>query len=564
MKIQYTQRVVDTPTYVVIIGNETIFVDVGDVVIDAVVLDDNNNSIVGGNLVFFVNNELMPAVLEKTVYKANYTVVPSNQTINAVYDDIGLLNITNKYGIIMGRVMPNITAEDVEFNISGEFKVELSYNNTPISGADLVVKIDGKEYSVKTDSNGTATLNLELGAGKHIADIIFNGTELYSATAGQANITVYKFVSEISVNVEDIYLHEDAIINITLPDDATGDIIVTVGGKDYNAKASNGNVLIAIPNLGEGEYSAIVDYYGDERYLNAFARTTFKVKSDKQEEKDNKTSKTTMVFNFSVPDGISGNVTVLVDGKEVAVVYVTDGKGSVVLTDLGDGNHTFDVKYDMDVPENNGTVPTNNTAVVKKDTVIVVDPAFTRVANDYYVGERGAFFYAILKDSEGNVLVNKTVSIAVNGPIYNVTTDDQGRAGLQVNFMNANIYTYALAFAGDDEYNATQLASSKLTITKKSTSITAAAKSYKVKATKKYTVTLKTAKNPYNGKTYLKSGKKLTLKVKGKTYTAKINSKGKATFTLKLTKKGKFTAKIKFAGDKTYKASSKSVKITVK
>ena len=75
---------------------------------------------------------------------------------------------------------------------------------------------------------------------------------------------------------------------------------------------------------------------------------------------------------------------------------------------------------------------------------------------------------------------------------------------------------------------------------------------------------LKTSKNPYNGKTYLKSGKKLTLKVKGKTYTAKINSKGKATFTLKLTKKGKFTAKIKFAGDKTYKASSKSVKITVK
>ena len=77
-------------------------------------------------------------------------------------------------------------------------------------------------------------------------------------------------------------------------------------------------------------------------------------------------------------------------------------------------------------------------------------------------------------------------------------------------------------------------------------------------------MTLKTIKNKYNGKTYLKAGKKLTLKVKGKTYTAKINKKGVATFKIKITKKGKYTAKIKFAGDKTYKASSKSIKIKIK
>ena len=241
-------------------------------------------------------------------------------------------------------------------------------------------------------------------------------------------------------------------------------------------------------------------------------------------------------LNLSAPINVSGND--LADGVKTVSVQTT-------------GDNYFDVESE---PEN----------VTKIDTYIEIESAFTRVANDYYADERGDFFYAILKDSEGNVLANKTVSIAVNGPIYNVTTDDQGRAGLQVNFMNANTYTYALAFTGDDNYNAAPLASSKLTITKKSTSITAAAKSYKVKATKKYTVTLKTSKNPYDGKTYLKSGKKVTLKVNGKTYTAKINAKGQATFTLKLTKKGKYTAKIKFAGDNTYKASSKSVKITIK
>jgi len=94
--------------------------------------------------------------------------------------------------------------------------------------------------------------------------------------------------------------------------------------------------------------------------------------------------------------------------------------------------------------------------------------------------------------------------------------------------------------------------------------ISASSKSFKVKAKKTIRVTLKAAKNPYNGKVYLKSGKKVTLKVHGKTYTAKANAKGVAKFTVKLTKKGKYAAKIKFAGDKTYKSARKSIKITVK
>ena len=224
------------------------------------------------------------------------------------------------------------------------------------------------------------------------------------------------------------------------------------------------------------------------------------------------------------------------------------------------------VEYLVDVVNGTATIKTNSTKpITKKDTVIVVDKTFTRVANDYNAGERGGMFYAILKDSDGNVLANKTVQIAVNGPIYNVTTDDQGRAGLQVNLANANTYTYALSFQGDEEYNAAPIASSKLTVTKKKTTISASNKVFKAKTkTKKISVTLKTVKNKYDKKTYLKSGKKVTLKVNGKTYTAKINKKGVAKFTIKITKKGKYTAKIKFAGDKTYKASSKTIKIRIK
>ena len=58
---------------------------------------------------------------------------------------------------------------------------------------------------------------------------------------------------------------------------------------------------------------------------------------------------------------------------------------------------------------------------------------------------------------------------------------------------------------------------------------------------------------------------KLTLKVKGKTYKATTNAKGKAVFKIKkLTKKGTFKAKVKFAGNTYYNAVTKTVKIKIK
>ncbi|MBQ2666606.1 hypothetical protein [Methanobrevibacter sp.] len=65
------------------------------------------------------------------------------------------------------------------------------------------------------------------------------------------------------------------------------------------------------------------------------------------------------------------------------------------------------------------------------------------------------------------------------------------------------------------------------------------------------------------GKAFKKA--RLTLKIKGKTYTAKTNSKGKAIFKIKkLTKKGRFKATVTFKGNNLYNKVVKKVKITVR
>ena len=100
----------------------------------------------------------------------------------------------------------------------------------------------------------------------------------------------------------------------------------------------------------------------------------------------------------------------------------------------------------------------------------------------------------------------------------------------------------------------------KITINKEKTKMTAKAKTFKrTTKTKKYTIILKNSKNKAMKKA------KVTLKVKGKTYTAKTNSKGKATFKItKLTKKGTYKAVIKYNGNSYYNKVTKNIKIKIK
>ena len=483
-------------------------------------------------------------------------------------------NFTDSAVITIVKATPSmdVIVEPAE-NITVKDNVTLTVKLPSDATGDVVIKVNGKKlYNVS--ANETIAINLSNGAGDYVVDVTYSGDKNYESDMSTKEFTISK--AETSITANPIIFEEgnSSTIEVNISDVDSGIILVDVADKKFYGDINAGKVTVLINGLVAGNYTAKISFAGDEKFKPTTDSVPVNVTAapDIIGELNEIIKAQNSTIESQAKEISSLNETVI--AQEGTIKNQTEQISSLNETVIAQEgtikNQTEQISaLNETVIAQNSTIENQkeqiNNLTHKKDTTLVVDKTFTRVAVDTSAGEKGGMFYAILKDSDGNRLANKTVQIAINGKIYKRTTDDEGKAGIQVNFATANTYSYAISFQGDDTYNAAPMASSKLTVTKKKTSIKASNIVFKAKTkTKKISVTLKTVKNKYDKKTYLKSGKKVTLKVNGKTYKAKINKKGVAKFTIKITKKGKYAAKIKFAGDKTYKASSKTIKIRIK
>lgn len=248
------------------------------------------------------------------------------------------------------------------------------------------------------------------------------------------------------------------------------------------------------------------------------------------------------IYNEEVVLSLNGvNYTAKTNANGVAAFDVTAKDGENTATFMYNARSNF--------VSSNATAKIN---VVLNGTAITAN----KVTKTYNVAKN---LVLTLKDANGNILANKTVTVTINSKNYQVTTKDNGQATLALTNLAPKTYPANINFAGDEQFKAST-AKVSVVVKKATPKLTAKAKSFKVKTkTKKYVITLKTNK----GKVLKKA--KVTIKVKGKTYKATTNAKGQATFKItKLTKTGKFTATVKFAKTSYYNQVTKKVKITVK
>ena len=429
---------------------------------------------------------------------------------------------------------------------------------------DIKVFADGLESTITLNNSVSSYTIYDLSAGSHSIVALYEGDNRNNPATASQTFTLEKSSPVIDINLGDFKLNENCDVCVFI-ENATGVVNVIVDGIETNITLIDGFANHTIENVTPGVHSVVVIYNGDDKFNPAHESVSKELKMI-----------STHIVDISVDELIIRAVLVDDEGNGLNKTAVRYTINNVTNSTVTDENGAFTITGEEDSKVNivylgDGIfLPTDTVICLNKLPPKMIDSVLN-VSNlncyavDYSAGERGALLKIRLTDSNGNAISNETVKIALENNVYSIKTDSNGFASMNVNIKDAGTYTAVVFFPGNDRTKSA-FETAKITVNKKTTSIVAKAKTFNAKAkSKKYTATLKTIKgSSANGKIYLKSGKKVTLTVNKKTYTAKINSKGQVSFNLKLTKKGSYSAVIKFSGDGTYKACSKKVKITIK
>ena len=342
----------------------------------------------------------------------------------------------------------NVTANNIKFG--EEAVINIAVPNVSLGVATVVV--NGKSYNVAiVDEKGVLNI-YNLAAGDYNVDVTYLGDNKYLSSTNAANFTVSK-VSDynMTVDIADIVKGENATITVTIPEDGTGSVIVTINGTNYKGTVIKGIAKVIIPDLDEGTYKVVTFYTGDNKYDSMIVNGTITV---------NKNTITTLIMNDVVKyfRGSQKLTAKLVDaiGNPIAnatVYFTINGKVYAKITDengmasMGIGLVPNEYKVSAVF---NGTddydMATADATVLVKSTILGNDTTL------YFLN--GTKYVAKFLDSDGKALTNTTVKFNINGVFYTRVTDENGMASLNIRLdPNSYIITAYNPVTGEQRAN---------------------------------------------------------------------------------------------------------------
>ncbi len=147
---------------------------------------------------------------------------------------------------------------------------------------------------------------------------------------------------------------EDLMITVTLPEDATGDVNITVADKLYSRSITSGSCIIHVSDLSSGTYKISVTYGGDVNYLAASNSTTVTISKTAPEitvDAGNVVYGETESVNVTLPIDATGTVEfTLLDGNSQVInnknLILSGGTASYTLPeDLNVGRYILNTQY---------------------------------------------------------------------------------------------------------------------------------------------------------------------------------------------------------------------------
>ena len=532
----------------------------------AELVDDNGNRIKSDKLKLSIDGISETPTFDPNTglyTSSKFTPTGNEVSVGAECSNIDPFNFETVY-------IPVKSTTDLVINCSDsgvygtEFKVNSTLNST-ITGENITFTVFNSTNDLvksvnTTITNGFASYSFaDLPAGDYTVVADYVGGTSFAPVSDSKAFTITQADSSIEINVLNDIIHVGDAINVkaVVPTGATGNVTFRL----ENSKTVNVSEVATFDGLSAGNYTIFAIYNGDANY-KASNEANVEIEVVKYNlnltiTADNINYGEVLVVKVHTNANYTGGIFVYIgESKQGAPIF--NGEGNATFANLTAAEYFITANFTGD---DFFYADSANTTATVKGVEVPADKALN--INVPANSKSPTFSIKLDKDATGNF----TVSVD-NGKIVKTVSLKDGSASITVDNLAVGSHQVTVSYSGDGKYapitqNTTvtikEPAKPASKVTKKATKIVAKKKTFKAKVkVKKYTITLK------SGKTLLKKVK-VTLKVKGKTYKATTNKKGKATFKIKnLKKKGTYKAVIKFKGNKNYKATSKKVKIKVK
>ena len=471
-----------------------------------------------------------------TVYglaSGNYTAVVEFVG-NSKYD-----YVTNETKFNVTAKLPSAISINVTDVVLGE-NVTIKVNVTNGTTGRIALSIYG-QIIVKDLVNSSATFVVSnLPASEFPFTVTYLGDNNYFTSNATGHVTVHKLAAPLAANVTNSTVGSVEYINVTINENATGNILISINGTNYYSKIEGGVARFNITGLTEGNYTAYITYRGDDNF-NASAMqtnltitkltTTITISSDKVIIDGRP-----VVFTITTSANFTEVVYVEVNGTN-HTTFVKEGKGTFTVYNLASGNYTAKVYFPGNTQYNAAENSTNFTVTAKLPSAISIN------VTDVVLGENVTIKVNVTNGTTGRIALSIYGQIIVKDLVNSSAT-------FVVSNLPASEFPFTVTYLGDNNYF-TSNATGHVTVHKLAAPLAANVTNSTVGSVEYINVTIN--ENATGN---------ILISINGTNYYSKIED-GVARFNITGLSEGNYTAYITYRGDDNFNASAMQTNLTI-
>lgn len=408
-------------------------------------------------------------------------------------------------------------------------------NNHILPNKELKILLNKMVLNKTTGFDGSVSVPINLENGEYSVDITFEGDSDYFAVTKSNNIKILKNAT-IDFEVEK-YL-DNVVLNVILPEDATGKVSVLMDGKNVSEVSVTGKMSISLGDIEFKNYYIEVRYSGDNNYTSAGIAKDIEIEKFMPNITANSVEITegeTATLEVGIDEKASGII--LFDaGKKHYFDYISSGRAVFNLDDLAAGNYSVNIIYLGDAKYKKSSITVNVT--VKS----VVEPVVPEM-NISIVG--GSVDVSLPSDATG------LVEFRLDGRKVGEFEVVDGSVGTVLGDLSCGVHVVEVRYFGDENY--TYLSESKdVTVDKFNTAIS----SSPVEIVEGDVASVVVGVD-------LNATGIVLVDINGNKFYGNIY-KGKAVVNVVGLTAGDYSAKITYLGDENYASANGSVGVKVK